>query len=221
MNTQEIEQLYQHYSNSNPDTPQLSAEALAFLADQRRNDQAKQRRTEVIDELARAERKAFQDRWLAWRDDVKQLFSNRKAPNGYKRGGTLLVQLTDVHFGSKQNRPNRAGMSMSIASQRLRLYAERVKDYAACFGATKLVIALTGDLVDSRMGKARLDKVANHESCQTFAKEQGLDLLIMFITDLYDSGQFESVGIYGVNGNEARITYDITFGETTVPENFD
>lgn len=187
---------------------------------------AKQRRQERM--LAQIELDS--QAWANWRDayntlqaDARYIYANRKPlPGDLARGGALVAQLSDVHFGALiAENSRRRGFSLAMASKRLRLYAQQVLNYQLATGADELIVALTGDLFDSRMGKEMTDKLANSECSQQEALAVGTDLIIAFITELIESEAFGKVRIAGVTGNEGRLTKDVTFGRTTAVENAD
>lgn len=184
----------------------------------RKRSEQEQLHSEVLQEARAAWEKSRQEH----RDSIRYIRENMPPPAGYVRGGTLVAQLSDLHFGAWIPQTEELeGFSMSTAARRLRLYACRILDMQLATGASDLVICLTGDLVDSRIGKLRLDKVANAESTQGLVMNQGADLILSFIYELLESEQFGSVAVRGVAGNEGRMLPDVAFGETTAPENFD
>ena len=190
----------------------------------RRNMQQQRReeREAALRELWEDARQQFVDEWAQRSRDLQDAIANRMPPAGYRRGGSLVAQLSDLHFGSiVYDDLGEVKYNYSIAAKRLQMYAERVKDLQAATGASKLYIAITGDLVESRMGRNRLDKVTNYDGAQSLAMSVGLSLIIQFIEDLWGTGQFDSLNIHGITGNEARTTPEVTFGRSTVPENFD
>ncbi len=189
-----------------------------------RSKARKQRREEKL----AAEQDVLQAAWESWqqayqehRDDVRHVLRTIKPPTGYRRGGTLVAQLSDLHFGALIRRENMVGYSLRIAAQRLRLYAQRILDMQLVTGADRLVVCLTGDLVDSKLGKLRLDKVAHSEGPQLLAMAQGTDLIVAMVEELASSEAFGSISLNGVAGNEARLTEDQAWGPVVAAENLD
>lgn len=169
--------------------------------------------------------KALWNQWLAeyenHRKEAAILFRNRKPPLGCPLGGTLLAQLSDLHFGALLEKPGGVGYDMEVAAKRLRLYAQTIIRQQLATGADRLVIALTGDLVDSLCGKERLDKILQSDTPQHQAMMMGADLIISFITELQELEVFGSIMVAGVAGNESRQTGDVAFGDKGGAENLD
>lgn len=140
---------------------------------------------------------------------------------GYERGGTLLVQLSDLHFGAVTARKLKPPYCLETASKRLRLYAQKVIEMALIKDTRKLVVALTGDLVDSRMGKCLPDKLVGYDGSQIYAAEVGAHLLCSFIQELRSSKLFDHVRIHGIPGNEARLTKEVSTEDSLAVENLD
>ena len=198
-----------------------NAQVLAF-----RMKTAKQRRQERMLSQIELDSRAWsdwQDAYKTMQAEANYLYEKRKPlPGDLARGGGLVVQLSDVHFGALiPDGERRRGFSLAVAAKRLRLYAQQVLNFQLATGAQELTIALTGDLFDSRMGKERTDKLANSECSQQEAIAVGTDLTIAFIKELVESEAFGKVRICGVTGNEGRFTKDVTYGRTTAVENAD
>lgn len=198
-----------------------SANAQLYRIRRKISNHRKESAQQAREELYQTVRTQFLDEWAKRSMEIQEAISNRMPPAGYKRGGSLIVQLSDLHFGACVFEGPTAVYNMEIAAKRLMLYAEKVKDLQISTGATKLYICLTGDLIESRMGKDMLDKVANFDGAQTLAMLRAASVLIQFIDDLHSCGQFSEFFIHGVAGNEARLTSDQTYGRTTACENYD
>lgn len=154
---------------------------------------------------------------------TKSLETMLKMPQvkGYERGGTLLAQLSDLHFGAVTRRETKPHYCLQTASKRLRLYAQKVIEMALVKDTRKLVIALTGDMVESRMGKMMPDKMVGYEGSQMYAAAVGAHLVGMFINEVRSSKLFDEIRIHGCPGNESRLTKDISFEDSLVSENLD
>lgn len=175
-----------------------------------------------------AEQEVLQAAWDTWRaiyeehrDDVRYMLETRKPPTGYRRGGTLVAQLSDLHFGSLIYSDTGVSYNMGIAAKRLRMYAQRILDMQLVTGADRLEVCLTGDLVDSKMGKERLDKIVHSTGPQTLAMAQGADLIQAMVCELAESEAFGSIRINGTIGNEARSSAEQGYGEGLMAENLD
>lgn len=166
--------------------------------------------------------------WEQWhlefdkhREEVSKMFQQRNPPLGCAPGGVLVAQLSDLHFGALVQTPGAVGYDMRIASKRLRLYAIQVIRQQIATGADRLVVALTGDLIDSLNGKDHLDKILQSDGPQHLAMMQGADLIISFIKEIQDLEIFGSMMVAGITGNESRATKNVCFGEKGAAENLD
>jgi hypothetical protein len=140
----------------------------------------------------------------------------------HKRGGAIMAQLSDIHFGGTVvDEPGGNVYNFGVAAARLAAYAQEVLFYGEAFQADELVIALTGDVFDSKIGKMRTDKMLHAESTACAAYKVGSSLILSFIEELRLSEVFGSIRIHGIAGNEARLYPDRGFGHLTAAENWD
>ena len=117
----------------------------------------------------RIERKAFREharienavaaytRELCARLDEQQ-FTKGIQLTSIPEGGdsVLIVQLSDLHFNEQVDLPSNQ-YNFTIAAQRLRKLAQRVKQLGQSYGARKVVVACLGDFLNS---DRRLDELA-------------------------------------------------------------
>ncbi len=136
------------------------------------------------------------------------------------RGGTLLAQVTDVHFGGTVKRDNNE-YDLTVSAKRLAAYAEEILALAAGTGAEELIVVLTGDIFDSYVGKERKDKMIHADGPAVWSFMIGRDLILQFIDELVLSEMFGTVSVQGICGNEARLFSDQGFGELMVADNWD
>lgn len=197
------------------------------LAAQRERSRA-ERRLQVNEERdrARAELKVQNHRDLASalemsRKDSVEAMLHLPQVKGFERGGTLVVQLSDLHFGATAHRDGRPPYRLETAAKRLRLYAQKVIESALIKGTRNLVVALTGDLIESRMGKNMPDKTTGFDGCQTHAAQVAAHVIASFIQELRASNLFDQISIHGVPGNEARLTDRVSFEDSLAAENYD
>lgn len=159
-------------------------------------------------------------------EDIDSFYSSKKYKQGLRlQGGTIVVQLSDIHFGcvvrGMEERDNANEWDFSIAARRLRALAEHTKFYGLAHRAHGVVIALTGDIFDSKIGKERYDKMLNSEGPACFTFSRGKDLVIQFINDLVESEIFGSVQVCGIAGNEARLFADRGHSHVMSADNWD
>jgi len=159
-------------------------------------------------------------------EDISSFYSGKKYAQGMRlKGGAIVVQLSDIHFGcvvrGMEERENGNEWDFTIAARRLRALAEHTKFYACAHGAEELVVALTGDIFDSKIGKERYDKMLNSEGAATYTFSRGKDLVIQFINDLVESELFGRVRVTGIAGNEARLFADRGHSHVMSADNWD
>lgn len=124
-----------------------------------------------------------------------------------------VVQCSDWHLGECVNTPNNQ-FNLEIASARLKLYADKIIEKMC--GINTLVVALTGDLINSpRRPDEYLTNAKN--SAKTFVV--ALDLLNQFLT--YLSLRFKKVVVLSVCGNESRLDKEWGNVQQVVSNNFD
>tara|TARA_B100000035_G_scaffold187229_1_gene159739 strand:+ start:2172 stop:3311 length:1140 start_codon:yes stop_codon:yes gene_type:complete len=198
--------------------------------DQVRKDQNRKRRAELRDE-ARKEiiRKRIETEVRKVdeiQEDVDAFYASKRYQPGLRiSGGAIVVQLSDIHFGcvvkGMEERQDANEWDFSMACRRMRALCESVKAYGCLHRAEELVIALTGDIFDSKIGKERYDKMLNSEGPACFTFSRGKDLVIDFINDLVGSELFGNVRVVGIAGNEARLFSDRGHSHVMSADNWD
>ncbi|MAH29395.1 MAG: hypothetical protein CL959_01770 [Euryarchaeota archaeon] len=159
-------------------------------------------------------------------EDIDSFYSSKKYAQGIRlMGGAIVAQLSDVHFGcvvrGMEERQDANEWDFSIAARRLRALAEHVKFYGVAHRAEEVVVALTGDIFDSKIGKERYDKMLNSEGAACYTFSRGKDLVIQFINDLAESEVFPRVRVTGIAGNEARLFADRGHSHVMSADNWD
>lgn len=141
------------------------------------------------------------------------------------RGGSIMAQLSDLHFGCTvkglEERNNANEYNLDIAAHRLATFAQQVIFYGVAHSAAECVIALTGDVFDSKIGKERYDKMLNSETTATQSYLRGRDLVIQFVETIRQSEVFGSIRIVGISGNEARLYSDRGISHVMAADNWD
>lgn len=157
-------------------------------------------------------------------DQVEPIY-HRKAQGQTSRGGSIMVQLSDCHFGAtvegleERKKPN--VYNLDIARRRLAAFAEQVIFHAVSHQAEELVVAMTGDIFDSRVGKERKDKMFNSEATACQAYLHGRDLVFQFIDHLRETELFGAIRIVGISGNEARLYAELGHSHIMASDNWD
>ena len=129
-------------------------------------------------------------------------------------GGVGIIHLTDLHGGELINLPSNK-YDYSVAAQRLKLFASEAKVYFKSHDISKVVIAMTGDLINN---DSIPDKLLNNSMNRSKATLMMAQLLRQFILDIND--EF-ATHITGVSGNESRVLPDVGFTENVASHNFD
>ncbi len=125
-----------------------------------------------------------------------------------------VIQLSDLHFNELINIDGNK-YDFEIAAKRLKLLAERSKNYFSAIGVKKVLIACTGDLMNS---DRRLDEKLNQATNRAKATLLAFHLLEQFICDL---NQNFNVTIASVSGNESRANEEMGFSEIIATDNYD
>ena len=132
---------------------------------------------------------------------------NKKAPVG-------LVQISDTHFNELVELVGNT-YDFPIASQRLKLLADKTIMYFKGLGVTELVVVGTGDLVNS---DRRLDEMLNKATNRAKACMLAVHLLKQFLLHL---SQNFNVQVALVCGNESRINKEHGHSNDLITDNYD
>lgn len=129
-------------------------------------------------------------------------------------GPVLLVQVTDTHFNESVSLPDNL-YNFVIGAKRLQKYAGNVRKFAESYKVKNIVIALTGDIINS---DRRLDEMLNMSTNRMKAAIIATQILYHFIQDVNRSA---NVTIVGVSGNESRVKIDHGMSEIAMSDNYD
>jgi predicted phosphodiesterase len=125
-----------------------------------------------------------------------------------------IVHLTDLHANELidicQNK-----YDFEIMSKRLKKFAIEIKRNFNSYGIKNILIANTGDFLNS---DRRLDEKLSMASNRSKATIQVVYLLEQFILDLNKSF---NINIATVIGNESRVSDEMTFSENIASDNYD
>ena len=178
-------------------------------------------------DLSRISRKQLREKvksenaLIEYNKNLIDIFSKYKLPKFAttkikidNNGATGVVHITDAHFNELVNLVHNK-YDFLIASQRLKLFAERAKTYLNSLGIKKVLIAMTGDLMNS---DRRLDELLSEATNRSKATFLAVNLLEHFILDFTKNYQ---VTVANVVGNESRITKDVGWTEMMASDNYD
>ena len=125
-----------------------------------------------------------------------------------------IFHLTDLHFNELVDIIGNQ-YDFNIASKRLQKFVNKAKTYFKAANVTNVLIAMTGDMLNS---SSRLDKLMNAATNRSKALFLGVEILEQVIIDLNEDF---NVTIASVIGNESRMTDDVGFSDMMASENFD
>jgi predicted phosphodiesterase len=131
-----------------------------------------------------------------------------------KEGPVLIVQVTDTHFNELVNLPDNA-YDFVIGGKRLQKYAHKIKKIAEAYKVSKIVVAFTGDIINS---DRRLDEIMNMATNRSKAALLATQLLHQFLQDI---NRVANLSIVGVSGNESRIKDEYGMSALAMSDNYD
>ena len=176
-------------------------------------------------DLNRIERKAFREdsrqenALIEYNTEIIKLL-NRHSLNTkinkkkHKTEAAIVVQLADLHLNELVEIESNK-YDFNIAAKRLQKYAYKVKEYVKFHKANKVLVAITGDLINS---DRRLDEKLSMATNRAKATFLGVHLLKYFILDINEVAE---VQVCCVTGNESRITEYLGWVDMVASDNYD
>ena len=125
-----------------------------------------------------------------------------------------VIQFSDVHFNELVELENNK-YDFKVASARTRYFVNKAKAYFKTVDVSNVVMALTGDLMNS---DRRLDELLNQSTNRAKATFLGVDILQQAIIDL---NQDFNVTIASVVGNEGRANKEMGWSDIVATDNYD
>jgi len=147
---------------------------------------------------------------LLKRESLKTKLSKKK----HNTEAAIVVQLADLHLNELVELESNK-YDFDIASKRLQKYAYKVKEYVKFHKANKVLIAITGDLINS---DRRLDEKLSMATNRAKATFLGVHLLKYFILDI---NEIAEVQVCCVTGNESRVNFELGFVDMVASDNYD
>jgi predicted phosphodiesterase/predicted transcriptional regulator len=129
-------------------------------------------------------------------------------------GVVAIVQISDPHFNELVNLPNNK-YGFKKASARLAYFAKRIKQILDPSYVKHIVVAMTGDLLNS---DRRLDELLSQATNRAQASFLAVDILQQFLRDL---NQDYNLTCVCVSGNESRIGQEVGYTKQLVNNNYD
>jgi len=125
-----------------------------------------------------------------------------------------VIQLSDVHFNELISlRDNK--YDFKVAARRLKHLVSKSKVYFKAYGITNVLVALTGDLMNS---DRRLDELLNEATNRSQATFLAVDLLQQFLRELHKDF---NVSVACVTGNEGRVNKEPGWSPIVATDNYD
>ena len=182
---------------------------------------------QALADTNRIERKAFREHArvenavAAYSRELCSLLDQRGFTRGIRlsripAGGeaVLIVQLSDLHFNERVELPSNR-YDFTVAAQRLAKLAQRVRQLGMSYGARKVVVACLGDFLNS---DRRLDELLSNATNRSRATLLAVDILQAFLLDLRQ--QFE-IEVYGITGNESRVSKELGWSDALATDSYD
>ena len=176
-------------------------------------------------DLNRIERKAFREgsrlenALVEYNDALIKLLQRNSLDvklkkNKHDSEAVLVCQIADTHFNELVDLESNK-YDFTIASKRLQKYAYKVKEYAKFHKANKILVAITGDLLNS---DRRLDEKLAQATNRAKATFLSVHLLKHFIMDL---NEVSEVQVCCVTGNESRVNEHLGWVDIVASDNYD
>jgi len=129
-------------------------------------------------------------------------------------GTAGILQLSDIHFNElielEHNR-----YDFTIASERLYKFVTKALNYFEAEDVSHVIIALTGDLMNS---DRRLDELLNAATNRSKATFLAVDILQQVI---HHVARYYPVTVACVSGNESRMSKEMGFCDDMMTDNYD
>ena len=125
-----------------------------------------------------------------------------------------IIHWSDQHLNERVDLPHNQ-YDWNIAAKRLRKHVLRCKQLCKTYGITSVLVAMTGDLLNS---DRRLDELLSNAGNRAKASVLAVDLYSQAIVDL---AQDLDVTVAAISGNESRIQQDIGWIAETASDNYD
>jgi predicted phosphodiesterase len=174
----------------------------------------------------RIERKAFREHarienvLVEYNKELIRIFKRNALHDGHnalsvqKNNAVGIIQLSDIHFNELINFGTNK-YNFEIASARIRKLIYRAKRYFALYDIADVLVALTGDLMNS---DRRIDELLNQTTNRSKATFLAVDILQQALRDVAEN---YNVKVACVTGNESRIGRDIEWSDLSVTDNYD
>ncbi len=184
----------------------------------------KQKRSDItrIDKKETREQVRIENALIEYNKELIKVLEKHKLPALKKQkrskieisDKTGIIHITDAHFNELVNLSNNR-YDFSIASARLKTLVDKAKIYFDAVGVKNVLVAMTGDLMNS---DRRLDELLAQASNRSKATFLSVAILRHVIDDI---GKNYKVAVASVIGNESRMTKDVGWEENVASDNYD
>ena len=147
---------------------------------------------------------------LLKRESLNTKLSKKK----HNTESAIVIQLADLHLNELVELESNK-YDFDIASKRLQKYAYKVKEYVKFHKSNKVLIAITGDLINSDRRVDEKLAMATNRAKATFL---GVHLLKHFILDI---NEIAAVQVCCVTGNESRVNFELGWVDMVASDNYD
>ena len=132
----------------------------------------------------------------------------------YHNEAAGIFHLTDLHFNELVNLAINK-YDFNIAAKRCKLFVEEAREYFKLKNVRNILIAMTGDLLNSDRRLDELLAQATNRSKATFLAVRLIELMIL------DLNKDFNITVANVTGNESRIAKDIAWTDIMATDNYD
>lgn len=125
-----------------------------------------------------------------------------------------VIHWSDQHLNERVDLPHNK-YDWVVAGQRLKKHVDSCKKLCKAYGITSVLVAMTGDLLNS---DRRLDELLSNAGNRAKASVLAVDLYSQAILDL---AQDLDVTVAAISGNESRIQKDVGWASEAASDNYD
>lgn len=125
-----------------------------------------------------------------------------------------VLQLSDNHLNERVDLPHNT-FNYTVAGKRLKLLVKRAKTFFSTYKVTNVLIAFTGDLLNS---DRRLDEYLTNAGNRSGALFCAVDLYQQLINDMLKDF---NLSVLSVSGNESRVKDDYGWVDVVATDNYD
>ena len=176
-------------------------------------------------DVSRIERKSFREFARVenaveeYSKELKKLFENYKLHTETKKHtgsnkAVGVIQFSDVHFNELVSLKNNK-YDFRVAAQRCQHFVHKAKRYFRISDIKNVVVALTGDLLNS---DRRLDELLNQATNRARATFLSVDIMQQVLLDL---NKDFNVSVASVVGNEGRANKELGWSNIVATDNYD